>query len=351
MLTFEKKTLKARIILPNGKTAQQPVEIRTDPISGRTCRITYSRSAEREPGASALPRASVLPPPPPSATDGATCPFCPENIAGQTPRLPPEICPEGRLRHGQSILFPNLYPYGQYSAVSLMDDRHFVEIGTADVQSYTDCFRNCRDYLLQVQKVDRAAVYMAITQNHLPSAGGSLVHPHLQVQADHTAANHQRFLQQRAKTHRRRDDNRLFSAYFHQEMATQERWIGTTGRWQWLSAFAPEGFFEIWGLLPKVARLRAVEDADWHALAQGVINAQKYYRSIGRNGYNLGLLFWEDGSEDVEVRVVLKVRANYAPWVRSDFTGFELMLGEMATFTAPEQVAAQARPFWGGPGL
>lgn len=343
MLIFEKKTLEARIILPDGETVQRPVEIRTDPITGRTCRITYSRSAEREPGAEGLP------PRPPSAHQGASCPFCPAGIAHQTPSLPPELSRKGRLRRGKSILFPNLYPYGRYSAVSLMDERHFVEIGTAEPETYADALLNCRDYLLRVRSMDRAAVYMAITQNHLPSAGGSLVHPHLQVQAEHTASNHQRDLLQRAQAHRREHDDRLFSAYLRQEMKRRERWIGTTGGWRWLSAFAPEGFFEIWGILPEVTRMGAVVDADWHALAQGIVNAQKYYRSLGRNGYNLGLLFWEAGSDDVEMRVVLRVRANYAPWVRSDFTGFELMLGDMATFTAPEQVAAQARPFWAPP--
>jgi UDPglucose--hexose-1-phosphate uridylyltransferase len=40
------------------------------------------------------------------------------------------------------------------------------------------------------------------------------------------------------------------------------------------------------------------------------------------------------------------VRSNYAPWVRSDFTGFEVMLGDMATFSAPEATAEKARRFW-----
>jgi hypothetical protein len=44
--------------------------------------------------------------------------------------------------------------------------------------------------------------------------------------------------------------------------------------------------------------------------------------------------------------VVLIVRSNYAAWVRNDHTGFELMLGDMATFTLPEDTAALARPFW-----
>jgi hypothetical protein len=34
--------------------------------------------------------------------------------------------------------------------------------------------------------------------------------------------------------------------------------------------------------------------------------------------------------------------------VRSDFTGFEVMLGDMATFSAPEQTAELARAFWPG---
>ncbi len=37
---------------------------------------------------------------------------------------------------------------------------------------------------------------------------------------------------------------------------------------------------------------------------------------------------------------------SYAPWVRSDLTGFEVASGEMVTFTFPETVAAMARAFW-----
>jgi len=43
---------------------------------------------------------------------------------------------------------------------------------------------------------------------------------------------------------------------------------------------------------------------------------------------------------------VLMVRSNYAPWVRSDHTGFEVMLGDMTTFVAPEKTAEWARPFF-----
>jgi UDPglucose--hexose-1-phosphate uridylyltransferase len=340
MLTFTRETFNAHIVQPDGRLAERPIEIRTDPITGRTCRITYSRGQEREPGAEGLPA------PPPFADDRAQCPFCPARLADHTPRLIPTLCPEGRMIRGRSTLFPNLFPYGRYSAVSLFDERHFVEIGTASLQSYSDCLLNCRDYLLRVLAHDPAAIFMAITQNHLPSAGGSLLHPHLQVQADRTPANHQRFLQSQAAAYRQQFGTHLFSDYLAMENGLSERSIGATGAWQWLAAFAPQGFFEIWGILAQITSLRQISDDHWRALAQGVLNAQRFYRSLGRNGYNLGLLLLEDGLDGLEARMVITARGNYAPWVRSDITGFEVMLGDMATFSAPEWTAERARPFW-----
>jgi len=187
---------------------------------------------------------------------------------------------------------------------------------------------------------------MAVTQNHLPSAGGSLVHPHLQINADSVASTHHRLLIQRAQAHFDATGRLLLGDYLAREKETASRTIGATGPWEWVAAFAPDGFFEIWGILPGVTSFAAVTDADWLALAQGVCLAQKFYRSRNRNGYNLGLLLHEVPDSRLELRVVLVVRANYAPWARNDHTGFEVMLGDMATFTAPEDTAAQARPFW-----
>ena len=340
MLLFKQEIFYSMIIPPTGEISKRPVEIRTNPVTGRTSRITYSRSGEKEHGTESLPA------PPPFATQQDLCPFCSARRDKLTPMLPPELFPEGRMKKGTSVLFPNMFPYGRYSAVSLFDERHFVEIGTASNKSYTDSFLNCRDYLMLLLEYDPAAVHMAITQNHLPSAGGSLLHPHLQVQADRVASNNQRFFKQRAAGYRRETGNLLFSDYLNHEKETGERVIGKTGKWEWLAAFAPEGFYEIWGILPDITSLRRTTEEDWRSLAEGVLNVQKYYRSLGRNGYNLGLLLLEDGSTVQELRVVMTVRSNYAQWTRSDFTGFEVMLGDMATFTSPEDTAEKAGHFW-----
>ena len=191
-LTFASRTVSAKFIDPAGRLVKRSVEIRTNPLSGRTCRLAYSRIKEKETGTEALP------PPPPDAEETSNCPFCRPRVESQTPRLNPDLTGDARLSRNDSLLFPNLFPYGSYSAVSLFNNDHFVEIGKASASSYTDSFSNCCRYLTRVIDHDPQAVYMAITQNHLPSAGGSLIHPHLQVNADSVAANHHRFLQKRA---------------------------------------------------------------------------------------------------------------------------------------------------------
>ena len=47
-MAFNKQRIGARNVDPQGQTIEKPVEIRTRPITGRTCRITIARSEENE---------------------------------------------------------------------------------------------------------------------------------------------------------------------------------------------------------------------------------------------------------------------------------------------------------------
>lgn len=339
-LLFESRRVFARFVEPGGRRVKKTIEIRTNPITGRTCRIAFSRTEEREAGTERLPE------PPPDWDNTAACPFCLPQVAEKTPQLNPDMGIEGRMVEGSSLLFPNLFPYGSYSAVSLFDDRHFVEIGTASLASYRDSFLNCRNYLARVRDHDPQAVYQAITQNHLPSAGGSLVHPHLQINADAVPTNHQRILLEAADRYDRQPGGQLYSAYLQHERAEGSRYITRIGDWEWMAAFAPEGFYELWAVLPQVTSLTQLAAEHWRDLARGILCAQNYYRSLNRNGYNFGLIVVETPASLLELRASLTVRSNYAPWARNDHSGFEVMLGDMATFSAPEETAAAARKFF-----
>lgn len=339
-LIFKNKPVVARFIAPDGCEVERIIEVRTNPITFRTCRVTLSRTGEKEKGTETLPG------PPPDADRKNECPFCSPQVKTKTPQCVEGLTSSGRLVRGESILFPNLFPYGRYSGVSLFDDTHFVEIGRASVHSYLDSFLNSAEYLRKIGMYDPKAMYMAITQNHLPSAGGSLVHPHLQIHADRIPSNHHRFLNQRAKDYFYATGSRLFADYLEHEKEDGRRYIGNTGRWKWMAAFAPEGFYEVWGILPGCTSLQNLQEEDWADLALGVIRTQKLYRSLCRNGYNFGLVLIEGDNDYLEMRAVILARSNFAPWVRNDHTGYEVMLGDMATFVQPEETASLAREFW-----
>ncbi len=340
-LVFDKKMITAAFLDPSGNAVEKQIEIRTNPITGRTCRIAYARAGEKEPGTEALP------PPPPDAERSAQCPFCMPHVFSKTPMIHQRISAHGRLSFGKSLLFPNLFPYGSHSAVSLFDDMHFVEIGRAGACSYADSFKNCSRYLNKIIHFNAEYRYMAITQNHLPSAGGSLVHPHLQIQADKVPANFHRFLEKRTAEYHRETGSYILSDYLANEKKAGLRYIGKTGDWEWLASFAPEGFYEIWAILPGCFSLTRLEDRHFEDLALGIMNTQRFYRSLCRNGYNLGIISIEDEKNSfLELRCILVVRSNYDAWTRNDHSGFEVMLGDMATFSSPEDTADRARTFW-----
>jgi hypothetical protein len=77
-LTFDCQSVSAKFIDPSGTIAERKIEIRTNPITGRTCRISFSRIDEKEPGTESLPQ------PPPDADKTTQCPFCKPRVSSET---------------------------------------------------------------------------------------------------------------------------------------------------------------------------------------------------------------------------------------------------------------------------
>jgi hypothetical protein len=77
-LRFKNQTVSANFIETDGQMVQRPIEIRTNPIPGRTSRIAFSRINEKGAAADSLPQ------PPPDATDRSQCPFCRPRLASKS---------------------------------------------------------------------------------------------------------------------------------------------------------------------------------------------------------------------------------------------------------------------------
>ncbi len=325
----------------SGKKIERRVEVRQDPVFLKQSRITFSRSKEKERGIEKFYS------PPDIDMNREKCPFCSENIEKATPILSEKFNLTDRLVYKNSVLFPNLFPYTEWSGVSIFDDIHYVEMGSASIESYGDCLINCSHYLSEIRKADPQSVFMAITQNYLPAAGGSLIHPHLQVHATKIISENHRIIQTRYDQHKKKFGSDIFSDYLKEEKKRKIRYIGNTGLWEWMAAFAPQGFFEIWGICPGKSSVLEFENHKlWYDLAKGILNTQKFYKSMNRNSSNFAIISTEDNESGPSLKISMITRSGYAPWVRSDITGFEFAFSEMATFTLPETTCENARLFW-----
>jgi hypothetical protein len=105
--TIERETV---ILNPrkNMKRKTIPSEIRKDPLTGRTSRISHFMSLKWE-----KPDFDQL-----VAGTEKTCPFCPDKVMQVTPCFPEDIVPEGRIVLDDKVLFPNIAPYDSLSAVA-----------------------------------------------------------------------------------------------------------------------------------------------------------------------------------------------------------------------------------------
>lgn len=158
------------------ESSRVPLEVRWDPLTGQSCRI--------------LPQGSL---PPPAVQDlealaeksRPSCPFCAQRVERETPRFPPEVCPEGRIRVGEALLFPNLVPYAKWNSVSVYSPaRHLLPLEELTPSLIGDNLATQVAFARAVIAHDSASAWVSINANQLPPSGSSIFHPHLQGSAN-----------------------------------------------------------------------------------------------------------------------------------------------------------------------
>jgi UDPglucose--hexose-1-phosphate uridylyltransferase len=135
-------------------------ELRREDLTGLSCRISPER----------LKRGIDSPFFDLPSTAG--CPFCPDAIETRTPVFPDKT----RVHRGESVTFPNLYPFSAWHTVTVITREHYP-------RSFSR--RQLLDAILSsIDLLSSRNGYSSLNWNYLPSSGASLVHPHLQALSD-----------------------------------------------------------------------------------------------------------------------------------------------------------------------
>jgi UDPglucose--hexose-1-phosphate uridylyltransferase len=298
------------------ETGKGRLHLRRETLTGLSCRISSERSKR------GIDRSASLE----FSPDG--CPFCGGNLTSDTP-----VFADGRrILVGESVTFPNLYPFAEWHTVTVISREHTVS--TFSMEQLVDAFTG------QLESLGSHAGYASINWNFLPSAGASLAHPHLQGLVDSQPSPlAARYIAGSAEY--RRDHDRRYG----DDLRKAEREAGRIlmdGRILWLANPVPLGEKEIRGILP-IAHLSDlgpfIED-----LTCGLLEIIAFYKKLGTHAFNFSLFFDTEGCDrgfSAFCSIIARINPNQLSISDSSF--MERLHLEPVILTMPEDLARMYR--------
>ena len=331
-MELRREVFQGQMLLPDRDFAptQTSVEVRWDPLTGHAARLVRGPSPLFPPSGFDLEALATR--------TEQTCPFCPERLERMTPRFAPQVWPEGRIRSGEAVGFPNLLPYAQHTVVSVYSPAlHFLPLERMTARLVADNLAVQVAFCTAVARHDPAAGWASVNANHMLPSGSSLFHPHLQGLAQPVPSTMQRLL---ADVPAER-----FADYLDTERRQGARWLGSTGRVRWLAAFAPLGPCELRAFVPEVAApaelagdRELVDELGW-----GIATALGLYAELGFQSFNLAIYGAPPGTPGYPLNLRMLCRSNLDAPYRSDATLLERLHWEAAVDITPEALAERAR--------
>jgi UDPglucose--hexose-1-phosphate uridylyltransferase len=323
-MMLRRELLTAEMLDPGtGEPVRSTIEVRLDPLTGHTSRI--------------LPERGLVPP---SDFDleafaretQPQCPFCPGRIDRLTPLLPARIHPGGRIVCGEAVLFANLHAYSSHSAVSVYSPGlHYLPLGAMTERLIADNLAVQAAYAQAVMAAEPQSRWASVNANHMLPSGSSLFHPHLQGIVDTQPTTFQRLL---AEVPAQR-----FADYLDAERRNGERYLGDTGRIQWMASFAPIAPAELRAFATGVSSPAELTGDLIAELARGLALALGGYAEMGFESFNLAVYGAPPGTGGYPLNLRLACRSNLKPYYRSDSTFLERLHWEGAVDLVPETVA------------
>jgi len=271
------------------------------------------------------------------------CPFCPEKISSLTPKLPPEIAPEGRIKRGDAILIPNSFPYAKYNWLVIFSSEHFLSLEQFDLEKLTNAFLLAQDGIRRLRQYDKTFNFSSINWNYLPQSGGAILHPHLHIVAEnHPTSSHQNVLE-RLKTYWEREGSLFWEDYLSEEIKRKERYLGFEGDIHFLTAFAPRGILgEIFILFKERNSIEDLSQDDFSNFSKGLINIFKYLKNLTIS-FNLSLFSGKPNDKSSWVYGRLCPRMQIPHLNTSDINFLEKLHDEVMCTISPEDLCQELR--------
>jgi galactose-1-phosphate uridylyltransferase len=339
VIEFKKEDFQSRFLDPEDdyRERSQPIELRTDPLTGRTS-FVYQVNRVSVPQKDLTPLVAK--------SIEMQCPFCAGRIETKTPKFVKELVPEGRLKVGDAVIFPNLRSYAPYSAVLVISQEHFVALRDFNRRMLVDALVGSQQYLKRVRDYDPKAEYFYIGWNYMPPAGGSVLHPHMQPEAGYQPPPYQQELLDASAKYHRDNGRSYWDDFIETEEKLGERYLGATGGVNWLVPFAPRSrVLDVTALFGKHS-LFAISEKEFGDFTAGLQAVFQYMTDKNYYSFNMLLVSGREEDRHFRVQARLVARMTFLDIEASDCC-YQEMLGDIR-FSAryPEEVAREMKPYF-----
>ncbi len=307
----------------------QPVEYRRDPLTGQQTRVVGEWFPEPED-----------PDTEPDVGGGEDCFFCPEMVEDATPEYPDYVGVD-RGSVGEATSFPNLFPYGTHSNVVVLTEDHFRPVDDLPADLLADGLACALEYVHAAVTHDGSG-FASVNMNYLPSAGSSVLHPHLQAIVDDHGTNEAR---RRLDAERDYHDShgRTHWADLLEEEREGPRYVGRTGDVEWVAPFAPASQYHVTGITD-VTGIPDPDDPVVDDIAAGIENVLAFYDEAGLDAFNFALQMARDEPASPAVLDIVARPAFEEGYVNDAFY-LQALHDERVVDVAPEEYAAEMESF------
>jgi galactose-1-phosphate uridylyltransferase len=329
-MEFRKEVEVAKVLLPNGSMEEYRIEIRYDPLTLQTSRVI--RKTPPFPEIQGFEDEIE--------NSRRNCPFCPGKLEKMAARNPDLLNGE-ILERGEAVLFSNIAPYSKYSLIIRMTEAHYLELPEFKKEQFVDSFLLVQEVL---SRLGEGKYYITLGMNYLKSAGGSIMHPHLQLLISETSTDYFARMDWSSLEffeERKRD---FWRVLVEREKEIGKRYAGETAKTAWVSAFAPKGFYHFIGV-PEEREFVEMSEEQIHGICDGIVRILRFYGSKGYNSFNLSAFLADRLGRHFRTNIHLAARSPFDRYYWCDVYFPKLFHDETMAYLVPEEYASELSKF------
>lgn len=205
------------------------------------------------------------------------CFFCPEKVKEVTPKFPEEIVPEGRINIGETTLFPNLFPYCEFSVIAVLTKKHYLNLEEFNPKIFVDGLVAIKRFTEKVVQTDSSTKHIVVGLQYLPPAGSSIIHPHMQAMLTKVPLGVLKENIEASKRYYRESSSNYWEDLVDFEKEKSERYIGSIGNVEWITPFTPVSEYEVLGVVREKSSFLELEEEDFKSLAEGICKILRFF--------------------------------------------------------------------------